>query len=93
MPFTQRERFIHYYTALSIGGMVKHACPDCIGEMLAGVLDKRCKSLTQTEADQVLADFVDEADGGCNIMGDIIQDLLSVDQEDSDWKSNGGNQS
>ena len=85
MTFTQRERFIHYYTALSIGGMVKHACPDCIGEMLAGVLDKRCKSLTQTEADQVLADFVDEAVGGCNIMGDIVDELCSIDDDGSAW--------
>ena len=85
MTFTQRERFIHYYTALSIGGMVKHACPDCIGEMLAGVLDKRCKSLTQTEADQVLADFVDETVGGCNMMGNIVDELCSIDDDGSAW--------
>ena len=82
MTLTERERFIHYYTALSIGGMVKHACPDCIGEMLAEVLNKRCKSLTQIETDQVLADFVDEAVGGCNIMDDIISGLLSIPEED-----------
>ena len=93
MALTQRERFIHYYTALTVGGIVKHACPDCINEMLAGVLNKRCKNLTTTEADEVLADFRDEAVGGCNIMDDIIQDLLSVDNEDSDWTLSGGNRS
>ena len=91
MPFTQRERFIHYYTALSIGGMVKHACPDCIGEMLAGVLNKRCKSLTQTEADQVLADFVDESVGGCNVMDDIVDELCSIGDDDSAWTPSEGN--
>ena len=93
MPFTQRERFIHYYTALSIGGTVTHACPDCIGEMLAGVLNKRCKKLTETEANEVLADFRDETVGGCNIMDDIIQDLLSIDNEGSAWTPGGGNRS
>ena len=85
MTLTQRERFIHYYTALSIGGMVKHACPNCIGEMLAGVLNKRCKSLTQTEADQVLADFVDESVGGCNVMDDIVDELCSIGNDGSAW--------
>ena len=93
MSLTQRERFIHYYTALTVGGIVKHACPDCINEMLAGVLNKRCKNLTTTEADEVLADFRDEAVGGCNIMDNIIQDLLSIDNEGSAWTSSGGNRS
>ena len=85
MPFTQRERFIHYYTALSIGGTVAHACPDCIGEMLAGVLNKRCKSLTQIETEQVLADLGDEVVGGCNMMGNIVDELCSIDDDGSDW--------
>ena len=93
MSLTQRERFIHYYTALTVGGIVKHACPDCISEMLTGVLNKRCKKLTEIEASEVLADFRDEAVGGCNIMDDIIGDLLSIDNEDSNWTLSGGNRS
>ena len=93
MSLTQRERFIHYYTALTVGGIIQHACPDCVGEMLTGVLNKRCKKLTEIEANEVLADFRDEAVGGCNIMDNIIGDLLSIDNEDSNWTLSGGNRS
>ena len=93
MTLTERERFIHYYTALTVGGIIQHACPDCVHEMLTGVLNKRCKKLTETEANEVLADFRDETVGGCNIMGDIIQDLLSIDNEGSAWTPGGGNRS
>ena len=93
MTLTERERFIHYYTALTVGGIIQHACPDCVHEMLVGVLDKRCKKLTETEANEVLADFRDEAVGGCNIMDDIIGDLLSINNEDSAWTPGGGNRS
>ena len=93
MTLTERERFIHYYTALTVGGIIQHACPDCVGEMLTGVLNKRCKKLTETEANEVLADFRDETVGGCNIMGDIIQDLLSIDNKGSAWTPGGGNRS
>lgn len=91
MPLTQRERFMVYHTALSIGGTVTHACPDCIGEILAGVLNKRCQSLTQVEADQALADIVDEAVGGCNIMDDIVNELCSIGDDDSAWTPSEGN--
>ena len=93
MTLTERERFIHYYTALTVGGIIQHACPDCVGEMLAGVMNQRCKKLTETEANEVLADFRDEAVGGCNAMDDIIQDLLSIDNKGSAWTPGGGNRS
>ena len=54
MTLTERERFIHYYTAACVGGIMQHACPDCVGEILAGVLNKRCKSLKKTEADEAI---------------------------------------
>ena len=78
MTLTERERFIHYYTAACVGGIMQHACPDCVGEILAGVLDKRCKSLKQAQADEVLADFRDETVGGCDMMNEIIDGLLSI---------------
>ena len=78
MVLTERERFIHYYTAACVGGIMQHACPDCVGEILAGVLNKRCKSLKQTEADEVLADFRDETVGGCDMMSEIIDGLFSI---------------
>ena len=78
MVLTERERFIHYYTAACVGGIMQHACPDCVGEILAGVLNKRCKSLKQTEADEVLADFRDETVGGCDMMNEIIDGLFSI---------------
>ena len=78
MTLTERERFIHYYTAACVGGIMQHACPDCVGEILAGVLNKRCKSLKQAETDEVLADFRDETVGGCDMMNEIIDGLLSI---------------
>ena len=66
---------------------------DCVSEMLTGVLNKRCKKLTETETNEVLADFRDEAVGGCNVMDDIIQNLLSIDNEGSAWTPGGGNRS
>ena len=91
MSLTQRERFIHYYTALKVGGMVKDACPGCIDEMLTEVLNKRCKTLTETESNEVLTDFIDEAQGGCNIMADIIKELSSIGNNNSAWTLNEGN--
>ena len=78
MVLTERERFIHYYTAACVGGIIQHACPDCVGEILAGVLNKRCKSIKQAQADEVLADFRDETVGGCDMMNEIIDGLLSI---------------
>ena len=80
MALNQRERWIHYFSLLSIFGILEHIPKAIIYNLGKKIRDERCRKLTDKDLNKILEELGEEQRAGQIVLGEILDKLLTEEK-------------
>ena len=79
MALNDRERWIHYFSLLTIFGIIEKIPKEIIMGLGKKIRDERFRKLTDEQIDEILQEMQEEQQAGKIVMDEILSRLLSDD--------------
>ena len=80
MALSERERFLHYMSLLSIFGVIEQIPKEVIMNLAMKMAKERCRKLTKEDIDGILGEMHEEQQAGKVAMDEILDRLLTNDK-------------
>ena len=81
MPLSERERWIHYFSLISVFGFVEHIPRNELMQLAETIRQGRCRKLSREEADGIIKEIGDETLHGQIAMDDLLETLKERDSK------------
>ena len=79
MVLSNRERWIHYFSLLSIFGILERIPKEVIMSLAKKIRDERIRKMTDKEIDLLLGEMYEEQQAGRVVLDEILDRLLTSD--------------
>ena len=77
---TQRERFLHYMSLLSIFGVIERIPKEVIMNLTMKIAKERCRKLSKKDINEIIGEIHEEQQAGKVVMDEILDRLLTDDK-------------
>ena len=78
MTLTAREKWIHYFSIITIFGFVEHIPRDELLKLTDAIRQERCRHLSREEADSIIKEIGEETLHGQIAIDDMLATLREV---------------
>ena len=78
MTLTAREKWIHYFSIITIFGFVEHIPRDQLLKLAETIRQERCRPLSREEADSIIKEIGEETLHGQIAIDDMLATLREV---------------
>ena len=75
MTLTTKEKWIHYFSLITVFGFVEHIPRDELLKLTDAIRQERCRHLSREEADSIIKEISEESIHGQIAIDDLIATL------------------
>ena len=75
MTLTTKEKWIHYFSLITVFGFVEHIPRDQLLKLAETIRQERCRPLSREEADSIIKEISEESIHGQIVLNDLLATL------------------